>query len=175
MNFHNYIIIVNKSIKWFVSWLWYIVVTYSCNRKGIIMMLEALEMGIVTVKGVKVVNTTPHPIRLTDDSLELDITVEPSGVLINAKAQTVEAYSSVEGVSFQMTEFVADKETKLALQDFLSRHSDVVIVGSLIAAQAYPGLVVAMVAHPDFMRVAPQEKRMLYNRYTVYPGHPDCE
>lgn len=140
-------------------------------------MLKITELvkSIVEVNGVKVVNTTPHPIRLTNEELTLDITVQPSGILINAGVETTPTYSCVDNVTLQMTEFIADKETKETIQDFLSEYPDVIIIGSLIAAQAYPGLVVAMVAHPDFMRVPPQEKRMLYNRYTVYPGHPECE
>lgn len=134
-----------------------------------------LVESIVEVNGIKVINTTPHVIRLTDDNLELDVTVEPSGILINAGVETTPTYSCVDNVTLQMTEFIADKETKEIIQKFLSEYPDVIIIGSLIAAQAYPGLVVAMVAHPDFMRVPPQEKRMLYNRYTVYPGRPDFE
>ena len=133
------------------------------------MMLKALEMGIVEVKGVKIVNTTPHSIRLTDDSLELDVTVEPSGVLINAKAETVEVDSDIIGVVYQMTKFIPDKDTLKTLEKFVVEHPDVVIIGSLIAAQAYPGIVAAMVAHPTLMRVPPQEKRMLYNKFTIYP------
>lgn len=132
-------------------------------------MLNKLESGIVEVKGVKVVNTTPHAIRLTDDDLALDISVQPSGALINAKADTAEVHSSIDGVCYQMTKFIADKDTVKVLKEFKLQHPDVVIIGSLIAAQAYPGLVVAMVAHPTLMRVPPQEKRMLYNRFTVYP------
>lgn len=133
------------------------------------MMLKALEMGIVEVKGVKVVNTTPHAIRLTDDDLALDISVQPSGVLINAKADTAEVHSSIDGVCYQMTKFIADNDTLEALKEFKLLHPDVVIIGSLIAAQAYAGIVVAMVAHPTLMRVPPQEKRMLFNKFTVYP------
>ena len=140
-------------------------------------MLKITELveSIVEVNGVKVINTTPHPIRLTNEELTLDVTVEASGILINAGVETIPAYSCIDNVTLQMTEFIADKETKETIQDFLSEYPDVIIIGSMIAAQAYPGLVVAMVAHPDFMRVPPQEKRMLYNRYTVYPGRPDFE
>lgn len=132
-------------------------------------MLKTLESAIVEVKGVKVVNTTPHGIRLTDDSLELDGTVQPSGVLINAKAETVEVDSDITGVVYQMTKFIPDQDTLKVLERFIVEHPDVVIIGSLIAAQAYPGIVAAMVAHPTLMRVAPQEKRMLYNKFTIYP------
>ena len=140
-------------------------------------MLKITELveSIVEVNGVKVINTTPHPIRLTNEELTLDVTVEASGILINAGVETTPTYSCIDNVILQMTEFIADKETKETIQDFLSEYPDVIIIGSVIAAQAYPGLVAAMVAHPDFMRVPPQEKRMLYNRYTVYPGHPECE
>ena len=140
-------------------------------------MLKLTELveSIVEVNGVKVINTTPYPIRLTNEELTLDVTVEASGILINAGVETTPTYSCIDNVTLQMTEFIADKETKETIQDFLSEYPDVIIIGSMIAAQAYPGLVVAMVAHPDFMMVPPQEKRMLYNKFTVYPGRPDFE
>lgn len=134
-------------------------------------MLKRLEAGIVEVsdgtKVVKIVNTTPHEIRFTDDSLELDVTIEPSA-LVNAKAVTSSVESGIPGVLYQTTNFVPDELTEKVLKQFKETHQDVVIIGSLIAAQAYPGVVAAMVAHPTLMRVPPQEKRMLFDRFTIY-------
>ena len=71
-------------------------------------------------------------------------------------------------MQFQRTSFDADADTMDVLKAFKTANPDVVVIGSLIAAQAYPGLVVAMVAHPDFARVAPADKKMLIDTYTVY-------
>ena len=136
-------------------------------------MLTKLVESIVEVKDVRVVNVTSEPLRFTDESLTLDATVEPSGVELYASVETTETYSC-SNATLEMTEFVADNETKEDIQYFLSEYPDVIIIGNSVTAQAYPGLVVTTVTHPDFMNV-PEEKRMLYNRYTVYPGHPECE
>ena len=44
------------------------------------------------------------------------------------------------------------------------------VVGSIIAAQAYPGLVVAMVPAPGYERRPPAEKRMRPDKFTIYPA-----
>ena len=45
---------------------------------------------------------------------------------------------------------------------------DLRIVGSIIAAQAYPGDVVGMTPAPGYERVAPNEKRMSLDKFTVF-------
>lgn len=131
-------------------------------------MLNKLVQGIVQVGDISVVNTTPHAVCMTNSDLTMQTTVPVSGVLINAKAVTSSVDSGISGVKYQHTSFVADQDTMDTLKAFKTQYPDVVIIGSLIAAQAYPGLVVAMVAHPDYMRVAPQDKKMLIDTYTVY-------
>jgi hypothetical protein len=48
-----------------------------------------------------------------------------------------------------------------------------VIIGSIIAAQAYPGDVVGMIPVPGYERVAPNEKRVLPDKFTVFPKLKD--
>lgn len=43
-----------------------------------------------------------------------------------------------------------------------------VIVGSIIAAQAYPGDVAGVCPVPGFERVAPSEKRMRCDKFTIF-------
>ena len=119
--------------------------------------------------GVVVVNTTPHDVTLQD----LDGTlkqVPQCGTLVNAKAvetQVTDLYVS--------TAFVGDEAGKQTIADIKrwfeedKNHGErLVILGSIIAAQAYPGDVVAMVPVPGYERVAPAEKRMRCDRFTVF-------
>lgn len=131
-------------------------------------MLDKLINGIVIIAGVKVVNTTPHAITMTTADQSIVDSVPPCGALINATAVAQPVDSGITGVKFQKTSFIADPTTTDTLMAFHAKYPDVVVIGSLIAAQAYPGLVVAMVAHPDFMRVPPADKKMLIDTYTVY-------
>lgn len=119
--------------------------------------------------GVVVVNTTPHDVTLQD----LDGTlkqVPQCGVLVNAKA--VETQVNDLYVS---TVFVGDEAGKQTIADIKRWFAEnsktgerLVILGSIIAAQAYPGDVVAMVPVPGYERVAPPEKRMRCDRFTVF-------
>lgn len=131
-------------------------------------MLNKLVQGITTVGDIKVVNTTPHAITMVTRDLSTQVQIPVSGVLINATATTTPVDSGIVGVKYQKTQFIPDVNTLRTLKDFKSQYPDVVVIGSLIAAQAYPGLVAAMVAHPDYMRVAPQDKKMLIDTYTIY-------
>jgi hypothetical protein len=45
---------------------------------------------------------------------------------------------------------------------------DVLIVGSLVSAQAYPGRVVGMTPAPGFERVPPDQKRMSIVKFNVF-------
>lgn len=130
--------------------------------------MDKLTKGITVINGIKVVNTTPHLITMTDKNLSFIANVDPCGVLINAKPVATPVVSNIPGVAFQRTGFQADADTLDMLSAFKAVHPDVVVIGSMVAAQAYPGLVVAMVPHPDFVRVHPQDKKMLIDSYIVY-------
>lgn len=120
--------------------------------------------------GVVVCNTTPHPVTMQDVTGEL-VTVEPSeDFMINAKAKE-------EQVSplFVKTVFEATKDGEKRLRsiercftEFYRNGEVLVVVGSIIAAQAYPGRVVAMTPVPGFERVAPSEKRMRCDKFTTF-------
>ena len=74
-----------------------------------------------------------------------------------------------------------DKAEKLGLENFSAfvtrekalakleqENPDAIIIGSIIAAQAFPGRVLAMVPAPGFERVPPAEKRMRDDKFTVF-------
>lgn len=112
-------------------------------------------------------NTTPHPITMQDKNGEL-VTV-PTSVLINAKAEE----KRVDDLLVE-TVFVGTPEGKETIRDIEGTFKGtgctdrLVIVGSIIAAQAYPGKVVAMCPVPGYERVAPSEKRMCCDKFTVF-------
>ena len=131
--------------------------------------VELKEIGTAVVfgNGVCVLNTTPHPITMQD--VDGGLVSVPTTVLINAKAEekqvddlfveTVFA-GTVEGTDIIRKIEEAYQETKCA--------DRLVIVGSIIAAQAYPGKVVGLCPIPGYERVAPAEKRMRCDKFTVF-------
>ena len=124
--------------------------------------------------GVLVVNTTPHSIRFqeTDGSL-VEVPSNPK-FLVNARAVETKVSDLLVKTAFVGT----DDGTKVlnTLEDYYCQHAQdpnsgikhLAIVGSVIAAQAYPGRVVAMTPVPGFERVAPAEKRMSIDKFTTY-------
>lgn len=115
--------------------------------------------------GVTVYNATPHSITFWKDGWEEPVTVPPD-TPINAspKEEIVEVRGAV---TFVKTIFVGTDEGRRIAEEAKAAGADVVI-GSIIAAQAYPGLVVAMLPAPGFERVPPEQKRMLPDKFTVY-------
>ena len=116
---------------------------------------------------MKVINTTPHSVRFQSADGEV-YEIEPCGVLINARP--VEEFAGVHssGVMLVRTRFEADPSSEEALAQLEAENPGAVIIGSIIAAQAFPGRVLAMVPAPGFERVPPAEKRMRDDKFTVF-------
>lgn len=119
--------------------------------------------------GVVVVNTTPHAITFQSPEGEL-VSIPVCDLLINASANSVDV-----GKLFCKTEFSGTDEGKEIIRTienwFSETYTDgetLVIIGSMIAAQAYPGRVFGMVAVPGYERVAPAEKRMRCDKFTTF-------
>ena len=119
--------------------------------------------------GMVVVNSTPHPITMQDmDTGEL-VSV-PTSELINAKVEeTMVSDFLVKSV------FVATPEGEETINMFenifeqeFPKERRLIIIGSIIAAQAYPGRVFGMTPVPGFERVPPAEKRMRNDKFVTF-------
>lgn len=108
--------------------------------------------------GVVVLNATPHDINFEKDGIVVTI---PSSIIINARPME----EKVDDLLVKTT-FVGTPEGSNAIRVIEStfRESGIpgrlVIVGSVIAMNAFPGKVFGMTPMPGFERVAPAEKRM---------------
>ena len=126
--------------------------------------MESFEIKMVTVDGVGVVNTTPHPITF---GVGDEIVSVPTSVLVNAKATETLARTE-DGVEFVKTVFEGTPEGEEVISKILQECPEAVIVGSIVAAQAYPGKVFGMTPLPGYERVAPAEKRMNPHKFTTF-------
>ena len=121
--------------------------------------------------GVCVVNTTPHSITMQDIDENLVVIPADTDCLVNAKA--VEKSVGENGL-YVRTEFIGTPEGAELCNAITQWHrekfqtTELVIVGSIIAAQAYPGVVSGLVPVPGYERVAPAEKRMRCDRFTTF-------
>lgn len=132
-----------------------------------LILAEGISAIVFETEGVCVVNTTPHGITMMDTSGEVvDV---PTSVLVNAKAVEEQVSPLFVETHFVGTEEGA--ETIAMIEEAFAntgRKETLVIVGSIIAAQAYPGKIVAMTPCPGYERVSPTEKRMNCNKFTVF-------
>lgn len=117
---------------------------------------------------MKIINVTPHEVRFLDPVTGEEFVVPPSGVVINAHPEE-RLLAVQDGVEFVRTCFVREEASEAALRMLREEHPSAIIVGSIIAAQAYPGEVVAMTPAPGFERVPVDQKRMNPRKFTVFP------
>ena len=114
-----------------------------------------------------IINDTPHSIRFQNAAGRV-YTVEPCGVLVNARPVEEAVGTHPSGAELVRTRFEADPASEEALTKLERENPGAIIVGSIIAAQAFPGRVFAMVPVPGFERVPPAEKRMRDDKFTVF-------
>ena len=120
--------------------------------------------------GVVVYNTTPHPVTIQDVDGTL-VSVQPEKLL---NASPVE--ESVSDI-FVTTKFVGTEDGEQLIREiqdeFKAQYGGtdarLVIIGSIIAAQAYRGKVAGLCPVPGYERVAPAEKRMRCDKFTLFP------
>lgn len=122
-------------------------------------------------RGVTYINTTPHSITFRTEDGE-EFTVEPCGELINASV-VEEIVEEQGGITLVRTKFLKNDASQAFIQRILASRAHPadpvpVILGSIIAAQAYPGWVVAMIATKGYDRLPPAEKRMNPFKFTIF-------
>lgn len=129
-----------------------------------------MEINFVKfTNGVVIANTTPHPVNIQDMTGEIK-DVPQCGLLINARME-----EEVVNELFVRSVPRADATGEAVIAEIRSAFANseycggkLIIIGSMIAAQAYPEEVVAMTPVPGFERVAPAEKRMRCDKFTVF-------
>lgn len=116
--------------------------------------------------GVRVLNCTPHELifRAEDGS---EVKVEKCGATLMATPDEKTA-GTVGAAQLVRTVFVTSEEGLAELTEIEAQAPGVLVIGSIISAQAYPGRVVSPVSAKGFERVAPAEKRMDPAKFTTF-------
>ena len=135
-------------------------------------LLEAVtKKAVEMTNGITIVNTTPHPIVFEDTTGVLVTVQNDPELLVNARVQEA-VVSSEDGVDFVKSTFIPSEEGAKILDgiEAFARESGkrVVVIGSIIAAQAFPGRVFGMTPCPGYERVAPSEKRMSVTKFVTF-------
>lgn len=124
------------------------------------------NFNFVTFKsGVTVINSTPHDITFMD--IDGSIVTVPSSCIINATVKET-VVKTVGKVKYVKSQFICSDEGYELINAINEANPSAVIVGSIIAAQAYPGLVVGLTPCEGFERVPPKEKRMSTDKFTIF-------
>ena len=111
--------------------------------------------------GRTILNTTPYTISFDDNGKV--VKVPPCGFLLNSTVSN-EKISDI----FTTTKYIGNQEGYKFLEAVKELEEEIVVVGSIAAAQAYPRLVVAMTAMKGYEKAAPAKKRMNPNLFTIF-------
>ena len=117
--------------------------------------------------GVAVVNTTPHPITFLDGTNIVTVPADPA-LLVNAKSVEKQVDEFLVTTVFVPTPEGTQLVENISKVCASLKAKRCFIIGSIIAAQAYPGRVLAMTPAPGYERVPIAEKRMAINKFTVF-------
>lgn len=109
--------------------------------------------------GVRVINCTPHELRFEDGTV-----VEPSGYLLQAKMRE----KKLSDLVYEIRPVPTEKGTS-ELEEIERKYgNDIIILGSAISAQAFPGRVKMTVLTKP--RAAVKEKICRIDKFSVYPA-----
>lgn len=112
-------------------------------------------------------NSTPYNITLWDETDNEPVSVASDGI-ISATVEEKLVYLDDNGVEFVTSEFKPTDEGLDLITELNTKYDNIIIIGSIIAAQAYPGNVVSMVPCKGYERVPPEQKRMSLVKFTVF-------
>ncbi len=126
----------------------------------------------VLPNGITIFNATPHLITFEWEGDEVFVAPDEviSAEVIErplTRGKDIGAWCFLKRAEFVTPEFVPTYKGRDTVRAAYAAGADLV-VGSIIAAQAYPGEIVAMVPAPGYERVPPAEKRMRADKFTCY-------
>jgi hypothetical protein len=123
------------------------------------------------VWGVEILNVTPHSITFGREDNDEVIIVVPSKILLNARVSEKKVLrprhlrNAGTPIICVQPHYLSTIEGHNILQEV---PNGVVVVGSIIAAQAYPSTVFAMTPCKGYERVPIAEKRMRHDKFIVF-------
>lgn len=124
------------------------------------------------IAGKIIVNVTPHPITFgTDD--RGTVSVPCSGIVVNARATEKQVADDLVTTTFEKSKEEIKKIAAIKKwygKMFADSSKPLRIVGSIIAMNAYPGVICGMVPLKGFERVPPDQKRMDPHKFNISLG-----
>lgn len=125
--------------------------------------IDSSKFQVLFSGGPRTANCTPRPIRFSVNGSI--VILEPCGATLNARSDESPASGPVSGVEFVRTIYLPSREGDEELDGISER---VLVIGSIIAAQAWPGRVVALVPVRGTERAKPEEKLFEPAKFIVF-------
>ncbi|MBO0526677.1 hypothetical protein EXQ31_13620 [Clostridium botulinum] len=143
-----------------------------CNGTGQGPILWSQEFVFGVIDGIAYLNTTPHQINFGVEEHDEAIILPASGFIVNASIN--EKHVKIEsGIEYVKTVFNGDPVVEEKLNKMILRIQNstglknIVIIGSMIAAQAYPDKIVVLTPCKGYERVPITQKRMNLDKFTT--------
>jgi len=114
----------------------------------------------------KIVNATGHEITFEDDRGRV-IKVPPTKYILSVKSEEV-VVRKQNGISLIRRTFYPKQEAIEQLEEIKRLHPGKLVVGSILAAQAFPGEVYSLVPAFGFETAAPIHRRAEANRLVTF-------
>lgn len=117
--------------------------------------------------GLTICNATPHVIRFWNKDWDEPVEVESDGIVSANITEEIVNDKNYPNIVLTKIKFDTNHEGDHFIEEAWEMGADV-IVGSIIAAQAYPKQILAMTPAPGYERVPPNEKRMNPDKFTIF-------
>jgi len=130
-------------------------------------MQNLITENVIKFNSNTYINTTPHNITLKSILTEEEFIVPVCGILINSKPQEITA-GGQNSIKFVKTTFVSNPEDIAKINYLKQQYPNCIIIGSIIAAQVYPGKVYGMIPYPGLERVPVDQKKMQAEKFTIF-------
>jgi hypothetical protein len=118
--------------------------------------------------GITIFNATPHKLNFYDPITE-EVTVAKPDITINTKpVETVVKHW--QGAKFVTVAYKPERNGGSLIKNILKSNPEMVIVGSVLAAMAYPGEVVASIPLKggDRLKSKTSSRRVYSDRFTTF-------
>lgn len=128
------------------------------------------------------INVTNHSIRLLkcselgktcigyhcNDCVDSQIVTLPPSNIIAMATPVSEVISKEDGIEFVTTQFKPNPVSEKLITELKNMNPDSILIGSIIAAQAFPGTVVSPVPVPGFERVPRPQRLVRSDRFNIF-------
>lgn len=124
--------------------------------------------------GTVIFNATPHPLNFYDLKEEKVTLARPDAVINTRPVEQVEG--EWNEVTFVKVTYSPEEKGLKLIDNIRLEYPDIIIVGSVLAAMAYPGEVVASIplkGSSDRLRSKTSSRRVCSDRFTIFNSNEE--